>query len=84
MRLPDTKIETFIDYTKRLIKSKRFPRLSRGALYPSAAASLPCPVYPYLHWEDEDPYVYYGHEKDYDDDKNWIDFAFDKELLGEL
>lgn len=83
MKLPDTDIETFIKYTKRLIESKRFPQLSRGALYSSAAASLPCPVYPYLHWDDENDYVYYGHRPDYCD-RDWLNFTLDKALLGEL
>lgn len=83
MTLPDAKIETFIEYTKRLIKSKLFPQLSRGALYPSAKASLPCPAYPYLHWDDVDDYVYYGHEKNYSG-VEYKDFSFDKETIGEL
>lgn len=83
MTLPDIRIETFIEYTKRLIESKVFPHLNYGALHPRAASSLPCPTCPYLHWDDEDNYVYYGHEKNYRK-VEYIDFSFDKEILGEL
>lgn len=83
MRLPDTKIETFIAYTKRLIDSKRFPHLNSGALHPRDIAALPNPTYPYLHWYNNGNYVYYGHGKKYSN-AEYIDFSFDKELLGEL
>ena len=83
MTLPDIRIETFIEYTKRLIESKLFPHLILGALHPSAASSLPRPAYPYLHWDDEDNYVYYGHEEYYINIE-YIDFSLDKVTLGEL
>ena len=84
MRLPNTDLETFIYYTKRLINSKRFPHLSFGALDYSANKGLPNYVYPYLHWEDEgDSYIYFGHKPDFLD-VSWIDFALDKTSLGEL
>lgn len=83
MTLPDIRIETFIEYTKRLIESKVFPHLSFGALHSSAISSLPSPAYPYLHWDDEDNYVYYGHEKFYSKIE-YIDFSLDKAPLGEL
>lgn len=83
MTLPDTKIETFIKYTKKIIMSKRFPLLNSGALHPSDIAFLPPFAYPYLHWDDENDYVYYGHEKNYRN-VEYIDFAFDKAPLGEL
>lgn len=83
MTLPDIRIETFIEYTKRLIESKLFPHLNSGALHPKAASSLPRPAYPYLHWDNEDSYVYYGHEKNYSKIE-YIDFSLDKVTLGEL
>ena len=74
MILPDVQMETFVKYTRDLIDSKQFPWLMSGALDLSASGGLPKPPFPYLHWFENDPYIYYGHEKHYDD-FCYIDFT---------
>ena len=87
MHLPDTSAETFVKYTKLLISSKRFPKLSDGCLTVRKFQDhCPTTVHPWLHWYDGGSinYVYFGHEEDYNG-KGWELFTlFDKEPLGEL
>lgn len=87
MRLPDTKVETFIKATKALIDSNIFPNLCDGCLSKSQAThGLPAFPQPWLHWFDDcedDYFVYYGHEEDYEGDL-WELFQLDCMNLGEL
>ena len=84
MQLPDTDPSTIIEYTKRLIASKKFPWLSSGGLDTFfIARGLPLDPQPWLHWFKGDPFVYYGHCKNYDYD-DYIDFSFAVTSLGEL
>ena len=80
--LPNTEIETFIEYSKKV--ATFFKHLTRGAhTEPNPKDFLPRRVYPYLYWYVDNPYegyIFYGHNKSYD----WILFSLDNIEIGEL